>query len=140
MALRHRAEASILATAMTDQRTIFLLLLFFIGIPTAPAQEKKTADPKVEEVANALFDRGKYAEAAKVYRALIIANERALGAEHPATLANRCALAFALKYQGKYADEETEHHAVLTIRERVLGAEHSDTLSSCYCLTICLEN
>jgi tetratricopeptide (TPR) repeat protein len=82
------------------------------------------------DLANALDQQGKHAEAEAEHRAVLTIRERVLGAEHPATLGSRNNLANALDAQGKHAEVEAEHHAVLAIRERVQGAEHPDTLSS----------
>ncbi len=105
---------------------------------TDPGHKKKTAVLKAMEAANALYCKGKYAEAEQAYRKLFIVSEHELGAEHHATLQSRNNLAFALKAQGKHAEAEKECRAVLAIRERVLGAEHPDTLLSCYDLTLIL--
>ena len=81
-------------------------------------------------LADALHDQGRYAEAESELRDIIAIQERVLGPEHPDTLSSRNNLANALSSQGKYAEAEAEHRAVLAIRERVLGPEHPDTLSS----------
>ncbi len=128
MTLRLWTEGSILATAMTDQRTIILLLLLFIGILSSCGQEKKTPDPKTTKPTVLRRCNYEHPKSEKVYRELIAANELALGAEHPDTLKNRNNLAFALSAQGKWAEAELEFRAVLAIRERVFGPEHPDTI------------
>lgn len=81
-------------------------------------------------LANALDDQGKHAEAEAEYRTVLAIYERVQRAEHPDTLGTRSNLANQLGAQGKHAEAEAEHRAVFAIRERVLGAEHPDTLVS----------
>jgi len=56
--------------------------------------------------------------------------ERALGPDHPDTLASRSNLAEAYRVAGRTAEAIRLHEQTLAGRERVLGPDHPDTLSS----------
>src|SRR5262249_32272952 len=56
--------------------------------------------------------------------------ERALGPEHPDTLASMNRLAKALTGQRRYEEARQLFEEVLALRRRVLGPEHPDTLTS----------
>ena len=91
-------------------------------------------------LANALDDQGKHAEAEAEHRAVLTSRERVLGPEHPDTLASRNNLAVALRAQGKNAEAEREHRAILALRQRVLGPEHPETLASRNNLALALSD
>ena len=86
------------------------------------------------EIANLLVAQGKYADAERVFRAVIETRTRVLGPEHPDTLDSRHRLIYPLSRQTKNAQAETEARDVLRLREKVLGPEHADTLVSRYAL------
>jgi tetratricopeptide (TPR) repeat protein len=81
-------------------------------------------------LASALGEQGKHAEAEAEYRAVLKLEEKVLGPEHPDTLTSRNNLADALYAQDKYAEAEAEYREVLKLEEKVLGSEHPDTLGS----------
>ena len=83
---------------------------------------------------------GKFREAERMYRQTLEPREKALGKEHPATLANMCNLALVLDNQGKYEEAEQMHRQTLELREKVLGREHPNTLDSMCNLALVLNN
>jgi serine/threonine protein kinase len=85
-----------------------------------------------DAIANLLFAQGDYAQAEKLFRDVIDVRSRALGSEHPDTLASRHRLIYVLNEEEKHGEAETEAREVLSLRERILGAEHPDTLLSRY--------
>ena len=74
--------------------------------------------------------RGQLADAARVLSQALAATQRAVGAEHPDTLASMNNLANVYLVQGHYDQARTLHEQALAARQRVLGAEHPDTLTS----------
>src|SRR5262249_38071522 len=65
--------------------------------------------------------------------------ERALGAEHPDTLASMNRLAKVLAGQRRYEEGRQLFEEVLALRRRVLGLEHPDTLKSMFDLASVLR-
>lgn len=102
------------------------------------AAQQAQAHGNAEVAAMVFYTQGRFEEAEKAFRGLVLDCERMLGAEHPETLAQRNNLANTLTAAGRAADGEKEHRHVLAIRERLFGAEHMDTLSSRYNLATAL--
>ena len=96
--------------------------------------ERKPDDPDVltarHNIAYALLNQGKAAEAEAAFRDLLPLRERVQGPEHPGTLATRHELARALLNQGKATEAEAAIRGILSLRERVWGPEHPDTLDT----------
>jgi tetratricopeptide (TPR) repeat protein len=88
-----------------------------------------------------LDDLGQYRDSERILSEVLIERERALGSEHPDTLATRRRLTDELFYQGRYAAAEMEFRAVLPLEEKVLGPEHPDTLEtrSSLASALCLQ-
>ena len=88
------------------------------------------------------FDKiqGRYNLAYKRCLDALCTREKALGPEHPFTLASMNNLALVLNSQGKYEAAEEMHRQVLELREKVLGPEHPDTLASMDNLTLVLDS
>jgi class 3 adenylate cyclase/tetratricopeptide (TPR) repeat protein/tRNA A-37 threonylcarbamoyl transferase component Bud32 len=82
------------------------------------------------DLANAMFDDGKLAEAEAEHRDVLAIKERVLGPDHPDTLESQNDLANALYAQHEYAEAEKVQRAVLAARTRVLGEDDSETLRS----------
>ena len=61
---------------------------------------------------------------------ILVETEKALGPEHPDTLASVNNLATLLSDQGDYAGAEVLHRRALAGREKALGPEHPGTLTS----------
>ena len=98
----------------------------------AESMERLAAE---SNLATALFDQGKHAEAELMLRMLLEVHMRVLGAEHPNTLNTAGQLAVsvtakATKRQGNPAEAEAMNREVLGAHKRVLGAEHPATLTS----------
>ncbi|KAL9578730.1 MAG: hypothetical protein Q9203_006987, partial [Teloschistes exilis] len=92
---------------------------------------------RVEAWASVLFkaawyatEMGKYKEAKEMFQDALEAQEAALGAEHPATLASVSNLALVLRSQGKYKQAEDMTRRALEGSEKALGKENPDTLTS----------
>jgi len=81
-------------------------------------------------LANALHNQGKYAEAEQMHRQVLEVEKRVLGKEHLHTLIGMTNLANTLNARGKAAEAEQMHRQVLEVQERVRGKEHPDTLLS----------
>ena len=77
-----------------------------------------------------LLSDGRYNEAKKPLLRVMEGREKALGKEHPDTLASVSDLALVLRYQGKYEAAEEMNRRALEGREKALGKEHLDTLTS----------
>ncbi|MGW7002453.1 tetratricopeptide repeat protein [Streptomyces sp. NPDC054933] len=73
---------------------------------------------------------GRWSEAVEVHRAVTLAREEALGAEHSETLASRYELGFALSRLGEAQQALNEYEQVVAARTRVLGADHPQTLAA----------
>ena len=58
----------------------------------------------MNNLAEALCSQGKYEEAERMHRQTLELREKALGAEHPDTLASMNNLAIALRSQGKFEE------------------------------------
>jgi tetratricopeptide (TPR) repeat protein len=90
--------------------------------------------PDVAESLNNLAElldyRGRYAEAEPLHRRGLAIREKVLGPEHPDVAASLNNLAVLLKSQGKYAEAEPLCRRALAIREKVLGSEHPDVAAS----------
>ncbi|MFC5722981.1 tetratricopeptide repeat protein [Streptomyces gamaensis] len=76
----------------------------------------------------ALARAGRWTEAGQVLAAVAADCERALGAEHPDTLAARQEHAYVLGQLGRHSEAHREYAAVLAARERAMGADHPETL------------
>jgi tetratricopeptide (TPR) repeat protein len=79
-------------------------------------------------IANAYWELGLFTEAEQHYRRAVDLRERALGKEHPDTLAANNNLGQLYREEGKYAEAEPILASVMAVRQRVLGADHPDTL------------
>ena len=90
-------------------------------------------------LAMALNDQGKCAEAVVIFKEVLAAEKRALGPEHPDTLNTSNNLATALVTQGKFAKAVVIYKEVLAAEKRVLGPEHPDTLNISNNLALALD-
>ena len=84
----------------------------------------------MNEIALALSEQRKYAEAERMHRETLAPREKVSGKEHPETLRSISIVALALSRQAKYAEAERMHRETLVLREEVLGKEHQETLAS----------
>jgi eukaryotic-like serine/threonine-protein kinase len=75
-------------------------------------------------------EQRKYAEAEKVFRAVLAERRERLGDDDPATLETMSSVAVALQRQRKFSEAEALHRQILAARQRVLGNDHPDTLAT----------
>ncbi len=75
-------------------------------------------------LANYLGHRGSYTAARELQQRIVDTQERALGPEHPDTLAARHSLAFWTGQAGDAAGARDQYAALLPVVERVHGPEH----------------
>ena len=104
-------------------------LVSFLGLGTdidrAVTQEAADA---AKQSADYLEAVGMYVTAEAEYRAVLDAQVRLLGGDHPDTLGTRHNLAYVLRGRGLFDDAAAEYEAVLAGRIRSLGATHPGTL------------
>ena len=74
--------------------------------------------------------RGQLDDAARVLSQALAATQRAVGAEHPDTLASMNNLANVYSEQGHYDQAQPLYEQALAATQRAVGAEHPDTLIS----------
>ncbi len=91
-----------------------------------------------DAIATLLFDEGKYSDAEQLFRRVIAVRSRAMGLEHPDTLASRNRLVYVLNEEEKHEETEIEARQVVALREKILGSQHPDTLLSRYNLASAL--
>ena len=91
------------------------------------------------DLAAALCEQGKHAEAENELRAVLEIQERVVGAEHVDTFRNRGDLAAELADQGKHAEAEKVNRTILGIQERVFGYENPFVFVTCEDLATSLE-
>jgi len=72
----------------------------------------------------ALFARGRYADAEPLHEQALRIWESALGPDHPDVAISLNDLANVYSHEGRYADAETMFERALTIAERALGPDH----------------
>ncbi|HEV7933944.1 MAG TPA: tetratricopeptide repeat protein, partial [Actinomadura sp.] len=131
---------AILATASTDAATT----LRWAGSYTASLEVAETGLGHTQRlgsdhpaVLDLLFKRasthrflGNAAEAERLYREVLQAEEQVLDSDHPDTLATRHGIAWTVAEQGNVIEAERLYRQVLQARERVLGSDHPETLST----------
>ncbi|WP_203909277.1 FxSxx-COOH system tetratricopeptide repeat protein [Rhizocola hellebori] len=81
-------------------------------------------------LAQYLEDRGDYPTARNLMEQSVSARKRALGEQHPLTLASMNGLAAVLSDLGELPEARTLHEQTMLSRQRVLGGEHPETLES----------
>jgi tetratricopeptide (TPR) repeat protein len=75
-----------------------------------------------------LKERGRYAEAERLYERALAIREQQLGPEHPDTAMSLNNLAALYDNQGKYSQAEPLCKRALAIYERALGGQHPNTI------------
>ena len=85
-------------------------------------------------LAEALIDSGKYAEAGQLFQKTLELERHVLGPDHSDTLQTVHAMGTLLKKQKRYPEAEATFRQALAERQRSLGAYHPDTASSAYSL------
>ena len=99
------------------------------------AMESGCSDGAVATAASATYSYARYlsyqglrTQAETLFRAVLDAESRILGPNHPSTLRTRFQLAHEIAMRGDIAGAEAEHRAVLKATTRMLGADHPNTL------------
>ncbi|MEU7339640.1 tetratricopeptide repeat protein [Streptomyces sp. NPDC007074] len=82
--------------------------------------------------ASASFYLNRYAEAERLYRALLTTQQRVLGPEHPDSLNTANEIAWSVAGRGDFIESEHLYRTLLPVQERILGTEHPDTLGTRY--------
>ncbi|MER6030064.1 serine/threonine-protein kinase [Streptomyces sp. NPDC001851] len=95
-------------------------------LPALPAA--RTALPAERTAPHVLLRAGRVAEALAAYTDLAQARARALGGDHPDTLAACQETAYALGRLGRHFEAHQVYTEVLAARVRVMGPDHPDTL------------
>lgn len=84
----------------------------------------------VEDVASALKNADRGADAEALFRDLLTARRQQFGDAHEVTLKTLGDLAWALRSQRKLPESEALYLELVTTQQNVLGSEHPETLSS----------
>ena len=90
-------------------------------------------------LATALDNEGKHAEAEEIYRKMLAVQKRVLGKDHFNTLMTASNLPITLKKQGKHAEAEEMYRETLVVQRRVLGDDHPHTLATASNVAITLD-
>jgi tetratricopeptide (TPR) repeat protein len=80
-----------------------------------------------QSLAGALEGKGRNSEAEHMYRQVLADQEKALGKDHPDTLATRLGLARTISHS-RYRQAEQMYRDLLVDQRRILGEEHPQTL------------
>lgn len=80
----------------------------------------------LRKAADYLRERGRYEQAAALFRRALHINEQILGFEHPQVALSLNKLANTLFDQGKYSEAKPLYQCALRIWEQALGVEHPD--------------
>ena len=90
--------------------------------------------------ARVLEDQGKLDEAKTTYERALLGFEKALGPDHPTTLATVHNLGGLLYAQGKLDEAKIMWERVLVGFEKVLGPDHPNTLATVLCVGVLLKD
>ena len=111
------------AVAPADGGAVLVLGRFAEGVPEFHGAEKVRA----HNLANALHDQDKHAEAEREYRDVLTVRERVLGKDHPDVFQTAANLALALESQGRFEEALVFAQRAEEGRRRVFGEEHPDS-------------
>jgi Tfp pilus assembly protein PilF len=93
----------------------------------------------MNEQAESLYEKGKYAEAHPLLEKALAIRRRLLGEDHPETATSHSNLAGNLDMQGKCVEAEPLHRQALATYLRALGKDHKDTAGSYNNLAVNLD-
>ena len=85
---------------------------------------------KLDDQADALYEKGRYAEAEPLYKRSLAIREKALGPDHPDVAASLNNLALLYDQQGRHVDAEPLYKKALAIWEKALGSDHLDVATA----------
>ena len=123
------AAALITAALPADPQLSANWPAYALLLPHARATLPLTSVP-LYQVAQYLGYSGSYTAARDLLHQILDADQRELGAEHPATLTARGNVAYWTGVAGDAAAARDQYAALLPLRERVSGAEHPATLTA----------
>jgi tetratricopeptide (TPR) repeat protein len=116
------------------QKVGFAFRLFMLGLGGLLAlmcqTEHARADPARALQAATALQRGDYAAAAQLYAEEVREQDRALGEQHPTSLAMRAGLIQALRGQGRLDEALAQSETLLRVRTALHGERHVETLSA----------
>ncbi|HLL27491.1 MAG TPA: CHAT domain-containing tetratricopeptide repeat protein [Xanthobacteraceae bacterium] len=116
--------------------TVFAAAVIVAGVsavvvlPTASFAQGADEASKLDDQADALYEKGRYAEAEPLYKRSLAIREKALGPDHPDVAASLNNLALLYDQQGRHVDAEPLYKRALAIWEKTLGPDHPDVATS----------
>lgn len=128
-ALRQRAGLSLLHAGLHQEAVAHWTEDLEANLRELGPEHESTLAARAN-LAAALSQAGRAAEAAVLQKQVAVEFERLRGADDPATLTARSNLASSYTEMGLHNDAETLKEQVLAARERVLGVLHEDTVRS----------
>ena len=114
---------------MKALKTIPFILLVFILL-SVPAQTQESLWNELNAKVVALYQQGRYSEAAKVAEEALKVAEKTFGTDHPNAVLSVFALGRIYHAQGKYTESEPLYKQSLKIWEKALGPDHPDVAAS----------
>jgi tetratricopeptide (TPR) repeat protein len=106
---------------------------------SAEGQKQAGQAERLSGEANALYARGRFAEAEKAHRAVLAIRKELLGEEHRDTAASYAHVARCLDAQGRHAQAQPLFEKALDLGTKVLGELHPDTAANHANLGSCLH-
>jgi CHAT domain-containing protein/tetratricopeptide (TPR) repeat protein len=101
-----------------------------VMLPTGSFAQDVEEASKLDDQADALYEKGRYAEAEPLYKRSLAIREKALGPDHPDVAASLNNLALLYDQQGRSVDAEPLYKKALAIWEKTLGPDHPDVATS----------
>src|SRR3984893_8260093 len=101
-----------------------------VMLPTGSFAQGVEEASKLDDQADALYEKGRYAEAEPLYKRSLAIREKALGPDHPDVAASLNNLALLYDQQGRHVDAEPLYKKALAIWEKALGPDHPDVATS----------
>jgi CHAT domain-containing protein/tetratricopeptide (TPR) repeat protein len=118
------------------QTTMFAAAVFavvasaVVTVPAASFAQGVDEASKLDDQADALYEKGRYAEAEPLYKRSLAIREKALGPDHPDVAASLNNLALLYDQQGRQVDAEPLYKQALVIWEKALGPDHPDVATA----------
>ncbi len=113
------------------RQPIFILLLLMSLFPVRAYSGTTEQDARqLNELAEMLYQQGKYQEARPLMQRALAIREKVLGPEHPDTAGSLNKLAMLYFTLGQYDQALPLYRRALAINKKVLGPEHPDTATS----------
>ena len=101
-----------------------------VMLPAASFAQGVDEASKLDDQADALYEKGRYAEAEPLYKRSLAIREKALGPDHPDVAASLNNLALLYDQQGRHVDAEPLYKKALAIWEKALGPDHPDVATA----------